>query len=383
MRLADPAVTSAGPLATPWRTAVVGDLATVTESTLVDDLAPPSRIADTSWIRPGAVAWSWLDGFGAAQRSLAAQQRFVDLSAARGWPYTLVDDGWKTTDWMPELIAYAREQGVQVLLWVHYGDLDTAAERAEFLPRVKKWGAAGLKIDFMDSDSQERFRWYDDILRDTARHRLLVNFHGATLPKGIQRTWPHVMTLEAVHGAEQGTVPAAGLTALPYTRNTVGSMDYTPWGSSSAPAPSPTPPNSPCRWSSNPGSRTSPGRSPPTGTARSSPASWNRCRRSGTRRGCCPGGPVRARRSPGGTATAGSWAPSTPERPARTGCRWTSSAADAGWRRSSGTARTADCCANGTSSPAGTPWTCPGPRTAASPDRSAGTCPAATPATVR
>ncbi|MEU9551258.1 glycoside hydrolase family 97 catalytic domain-containing protein [Streptomyces werraensis] len=230
VRLADPEVTSEGPLATPWRTAVVGDLATVTESTLVDDLAPPSRLADTSWIRPGKVAWSWLDGFGAAQRDLAAQQRFVDLAAARGWPYTLVDDGWKTTDWMPELIAYARQRGVDVLLWVHYSDLDTAAERAEFLPRVKRWGAAGLKIDFMDSDSQERFRWYDDVLRDTARHRLLVNFHGATLPKGVQRTWPHVMTLEAVYGAEQGTVPAAGLTALPYTRNAVGSMDYTPMG---------------------------------------------------------------------------------------------------------------------------------------------------------
>ncbi len=185
VRLADPAVTSEGPLATPWRTAVVGDLATVTESTLVDDLAPASRIADTSWIRPGKVAWSWLDGFGPAQRDLAAQQRFVDLAAAHGWPYTLVDDGWKTTDWMPELIAYARERGVDVLLWVHYtDDLDTAAERAEFLPRVTEWGAAGLKIDFMDSDSQERFRWYDDILEDTARYRLLVNFHGATLPKG-------------------------------------------------------------------------------------------------------------------------------------------------------------------------------------------------------
>jgi alpha-glucosidase len=129
---------------------------------------------------------------------------------------------------MPQLIDYARERGVGVLLWVHYSDLDTAAERAEFLPRVKKWGAAGLKIDFMDSDSQERFRWYDDILRDTAREKLLVNFHGATLPKGIQRTWPHVMTLEAVYGAEQGNVPADGLTALPYTRNVVGSMDYTP-----------------------------------------------------------------------------------------------------------------------------------------------------------
>ena len=228
VRLADPAVTSTGPLATPWRTAVIGDLATVTESTLVDDLAPASRIADTSWIRPGKVAWSWLDGFANAQRSLAVQQRFVDYAAAHGWPYALVDDGWKTTDWMPRLIEYARERGVGVLLWVHYTDLDTAAERAEFLPRVKKWGATGLKIDFMDSDSQERFRWYDEILRDTARAKLLVNFHGATLPKGIQRTWPHVMTLEAVYGAEYGNVPATGLTTLPYTRNVVGSMDYTP-----------------------------------------------------------------------------------------------------------------------------------------------------------
>jgi alpha-glucosidase len=78
VHLADASVTSAGPLATPWRTAVIGDLASVTESTLVDDLAPASRIEDTSWIRPGKVAWSWLDGFAAAQRSLATQQRFVD-----------------------------------------------------------------------------------------------------------------------------------------------------------------------------------------------------------------------------------------------------------------------------------------------------------------
>lgn len=138
VELADDTVTSAGPLATPWRTAVIGSLAGVTASTLVDDLAPASRIADTSWIRPGPVAWSWLDGFAAAQRSLATQQRYVDYSAAHGWPYILVDDGWKTTDWMPELIDYARKRGVRVLLWAHYTDLDTAAERTEFLPRVKE-----------------------------------------------------------------------------------------------------------------------------------------------------------------------------------------------------------------------------------------------------
>ena len=230
VELADERVSSAGPLATPWRTGVIGDLATVTESTLVDDLAPDSRVADTAWIQPGKVAWSWLAGFGAAQRSLETQQRFVDYSAAHGWEYTLVDDGWKTEDWMPQLIEYAERRGVKILLWMHWTDLDTAAEREETLDRVKAWGAAGLKIDFMDSDAQERFRWYDDILEATAERELLVNFHGSTLPHGIQRTWPHVMSMEAVYGAEQGNVSLADITTLPFTRNVVGSMDYTPMG---------------------------------------------------------------------------------------------------------------------------------------------------------
>lgn len=230
--LADPAVPmpADGPLATPWRTVIAGDLATVTGSTLVDDLAPPSRIADTSWIRPGTVAWSWLAGFGAAQRSLATQQRFVDYAAAHGWEYSLVDDGWNTTDWMPQLMEYAEQRGVGVLLWMHWTDLDTAAERTAQLDKVKKWGAAGLKIDFMDSDSRERMGWYDEILRETADRELLVNFHGSTLPHGIQRTWPHVMTMEGVHGAEQGDVQADDMATLPYTRNVVGSMDFTPMG---------------------------------------------------------------------------------------------------------------------------------------------------------
>lgn len=230
VELADERIASAGPLATPWRTAVIGDLATVTESTLTDDLAPDSRVTDTSWIRPGKVAWSWLAGFGAAQRSLETQQRFVDYSAAHGWEYTLVDDGWKTEDWMPRLIEYAQRRGVKILVWMHWSDLDTAAEREETLGRVKEWGAAGLKIDFMDSDAQERFRWYDDILEATAERELLVNFHGSTIPHGIQRTWPHVMSMEAVYGAEQGNVSLADITTLPYTRNVVGSMDYTPMG---------------------------------------------------------------------------------------------------------------------------------------------------------
>ncbi|HEU4423039.1 MAG TPA: NPCBM/NEW2 domain-containing protein, partial [Pilimelia sp.] len=108
-------------------------------------------------------------------------------------------------------------------------ELDTAEERAARLPLFQRWGAAGLKIDFMDSDAQERFRWYDQILPETAAHKLLVNFHGSTLPHGIHRTWPHVMTMEAVHGGEKSSnLTTTHLTSLPFTRNVPGSMDYTP-----------------------------------------------------------------------------------------------------------------------------------------------------------
>jgi hypothetical protein len=123
---------------------------------------------------------------------------------------------------------------VQILLWFRWTDLETQAERDLWLPRVKQWGVAGVKVDFMNSDSQARYRWYDEILADTAEQRLLVNFHGAQAPRGQQRTWPHVMTSEGVRGAEYYTFNIAGRptaehnTRLPFTRNVVGSMDYTP-----------------------------------------------------------------------------------------------------------------------------------------------------------
>ncbi|WP_240434470.1 glycoside hydrolase family 97 protein [Streptomyces sp. YIM 130001] len=230
VELADDSVSSPGPLNTPWRTVITGDLATVTESTLVDDLAPASRIEDTSWIRPGKVAWSWMDGGQDTQRDLKRQKEYVDYAAEHGWEYALVDEGWKDVDWVPELIEYADERGVKIMLWMHYSDLDTADERKANLDRMTEWGVAGMKIDFMDSDSQARFRWYDEILQDTADRKLTVNFHGSTIPHGIQRTWPHVMSMEAVHGAEQLDVTAANLSTLPYTRNVVGSMDFTPMG---------------------------------------------------------------------------------------------------------------------------------------------------------
>ncbi|WIY00318.1 glycoside hydrolase family 97 catalytic domain-containing protein [Amycolatopsis mongoliensis] len=226
IKLADAAVTGSGPFATPWRVAITGDLATVTESTLVDDLAPPSRLADTSWVRPGKVAWSWLSEHDSPGDPVR-QKQYAAFAARNGWPYLLIDEGWDAS-WVPDVIRYARARGVEVILWFRWNTLDTPAERAKWLPLVKSWGAAGIKVDFMDSDTQARFGFYDDIAKATAARHLMLNFHGATVPRGFQRTWPHVMSFEAVRGAEQFKTRAATNTMFPFTRNVVGSMDYTP-----------------------------------------------------------------------------------------------------------------------------------------------------------
>ena len=231
--LPDAQTTGTGPMDTPWRTLVVGDLATVTESDLITDLASPSKVADPSWIRAGRSTWSWWSQ-GSTTRSLADQKRYVDFAARMGWEYNLVDSGWSAS-WMPELVTYAKSRHVGIFIWVHYSNLDTAAERTSKLPLWRSWGVAGLKIDFIQSDTQATMKWYDAILAATAQNRLMVDFHGATVPRGTERTWPQLMTSEAVRGAEmihdkpgRDPFPANYYTTLPFARNLAGSMDYTP-----------------------------------------------------------------------------------------------------------------------------------------------------------
>ncbi|MET7331767.1 glycoside hydrolase family 97 catalytic domain-containing protein [Nonomuraea sp. NPDC005650] len=240
----DARVPYTGGLTTPWRVMVTGDLATVTESTLVDDLAPGSRLADTSWVKPGKVLWSWLAGGRSVQQSLERQKEFVDYAAQHRWPYVLVDAGWyddpvtgerawtdRTPEftWMPQLVEYGRARGVGIMAWLRFSDFDTHDKRVERFGLLHQWGVKGVKLDFIDSEAQERLRWYDETLRDLADNQLMVNFHGSTVPKGINRTWPHVMTMEGVHGAEKSSnLTTSHLAALPYTRNEIGSMDYTP-----------------------------------------------------------------------------------------------------------------------------------------------------------
>jgi len=224
--LDDSSITTTGPLSTPWRTAVIGNLATITQSRLVNDLAPPSKIADTSWIRPGKVAWSWLTE-PTSPGNENRQKQYVDFAAQNGWPYVLIDAGWDSS-WIPDVVNYAKAKGVGILLWFDSSDLKTADQRNHWLPLVQSWGVAGVKIDYVFDYNHATMGWYDAVLAQTAALKLMVNFHGTEMPRGMQRTWPHVMTAEAVYGGEQKQNRAAFNTILPFTRNAVSSMDFTP-----------------------------------------------------------------------------------------------------------------------------------------------------------
>jgi alpha-glucosidase len=241
--------TVAGAWQTPWRVVVLGSMpGTVLESDLVRHLGAPSRIEDTSWIRPGRVAWSWWSDH-ESPRSIAAQHAYVDFAAEMGWEHVLVDANWNL---LPEseivdLIAHAEARGVGVFLWYNSGGPHNAVSeqprdrmyevqvRRSELAKLAAWGVAGIKVDFFHSDKQAAVRLFHDILEDAATHRVMVNFHGCTIPRGWDRTWPHLMTMEGVRGAEQysfrDTFPAEAPTLntiLPFTRNVPGSMDYTP-----------------------------------------------------------------------------------------------------------------------------------------------------------
>ncbi len=219
-------VTATLPLATPWRTAAIGDLKTVTESTIVDDLSAPSRVADTSWIKPGNAAWSWLTEH-SSPADPARQRQYIDFAQRNGWGYVLIDEGWQSS-WVPEVVTYARARNVQVILWFNSSALQTSQQRESWLPLVKSWGVAGVKIDFSYEFTQPTLKWYDAVLARTAELKLMANFHGSATPRGMQRTWPHVMTAEAVFGAEQQQNRAALNVMLPFTRNAISSMDFTP-----------------------------------------------------------------------------------------------------------------------------------------------------------
>ena len=233
----------------PWRMVMIGSLADITESTLVTDLSTPSQIADMSWIKPGVSSWVyWSNNHGSKFFDLDVE--FIDLAADMGWPYCLIDWEWPDMEdgSIEELVDYAKEKGIKINLWYNSGTswigpgapqpqdrLNTAENREKEFAWLESIGVTGVKVDFFLPDDAKMVDYYLDILEDAAKHHLLVDFHGCTIPRGWQRTWPNMMSMEAVYGAEMynnGPImttraPSHNAT-LPFTRNVVGPMDYTP-----------------------------------------------------------------------------------------------------------------------------------------------------------
>lgn len=239
------------PWSTPWRFIAIGHTPeAIVETTLPTDLSAPAAIEDISWIRPGRASWSWWSDSDSPQ-DYNRLIPFIDLAAEMGWEYSLVDANWnrmKNGD-MQSLAGYANEKNVGLLLWYNSGGkhnvvteeprdlMDNGKIRREEFERISKLGVKGVKVDFFESDKQEIIRQYTDILEDAARFRLVVNFHGCTLPRGWRRTWPNLLSMEAVKGGEcykfDPDYPERApsyIAALPFTRNAVGPVDYTTGG---------------------------------------------------------------------------------------------------------------------------------------------------------
>lgn len=237
------------PFHSPWRIIAVGSLATIVESTLGTDLAAATTETELSYIKPGQASWSWAllkdDSI-----TYDIQKEFIDYASDMQWEYALVDVNWDTTigyDKIKKLAEYASTKNVGLLLWYNSsGDwnetdyhpksmLLTHAARVKEFSRLQNMGIKGIKVDFFAGDGKSMIQYYIDILKDAADYRLLVNFHGATIPRGLQRTYPNLMTVEAVKGFEYITftqesadLEASHSTMLPFTRNAFDPMDFTP-----------------------------------------------------------------------------------------------------------------------------------------------------------
>lgn len=233
----------------PWRVAIIGSLGDVVESTLVTDVSSPNKLLDTSWIRPGVVSWIyWVYNHGSNDYQII--KKYVDMAVTLKLPYVLIDAEWDEMQdgrTIEEAVAYATSQGVKPLIWYNssVGWVDGAPgpkyrlnkpeDREREFAWCEKIGVAGVKIDFFSGDNQMNMDYCIDLLECAARHHLLVNFHGATIPRGWQRTYPNLLSTEGVYGAEwYNNVPtfttqaASHNATLPFTRNVIGPMDYTP-----------------------------------------------------------------------------------------------------------------------------------------------------------
>jgi alpha-glucosidase len=255
------AVRSTAPRMSPWRVLMLGNRpGDLIESDLIRNLNEPPE-GDFSWVTPGKSTWDrWWSGAYAPELDFPlamnnkSMEYFVDLAAELSCKYQLVDWEWygepfaERKTWavnpkaditksipeidIPALVAYAKERGVGIILWMHWESVDKQMNEA--FPLYEKWGVKGVKIDFMDRDDQEMVNFYHRVAKKAAEHHLLVDFHGAYKPTGDSRTWPNLITREGVLGNEYNkwssrVTPEHSVT-IPFTRGLFGEMDFTPGG---------------------------------------------------------------------------------------------------------------------------------------------------------
>jgi hypothetical protein len=224
------------PWTMPWRVVVLGDApGELLTSTLITDLAPPGALTDISWIRPGRASWSWWS-HPEGPPTVELYARYLDLAGRFGWEHSLLDAGWWQTD-VARVSALAGERDLSLFLWTAAYEFYDPARRRAKLDELAAAGAQGVKVDFWCSDRQDTLAAIGGTLEDAAKRRLMVNLHGCTVPRGWQRTYPNLLTAEAVLGAESymfdAQFPARAAeynTLVPFSRNVTGPVDYTPLG---------------------------------------------------------------------------------------------------------------------------------------------------------
>ena len=237
-----------GPRTLPWRIAVVGTDAGLAASDLSWLLAEPSKIDDTSWIRPGKVAWDWWNAWNISGVDFRAgintetYEYYIDFAASQGIEYVIMDDGWaarhgedlfeiNTDIDLRRIIDYAASKNVGIILWAGYWAFDRDMERV--CKHYAEMGVKGFKVDFMDRDDQLMTAFNYRAAETAARYGLVLDLHGTHKPAGLNRTWPNVLNFEGVHGLEQMNWSAATIdqmkydATIPFIRQVAGPMDYT------------------------------------------------------------------------------------------------------------------------------------------------------------
>mgnify|MGYP001635143350 FL=1 len=229
----------------PWRYFVISrNDKQLIENTMTYRLAEKNQLQDVSWIKPGQVSWEWWNDaspYGpdvnfVAGYNLATYKYYIDFASKFGIPYIIMDEGWAESTRDPytpnpkvdlhELIRYGKERNVGIVLWLTWL---TVENNFDLFKTFKEWGVKGLKIDFMDRSDQWMVNYYERVAREAAKYHLFVDFHGSFKPAGLEYKYPNVLSYEGVRGMEQmgGCYPDNSL-YLPFIRNAVGPMDYTP-----------------------------------------------------------------------------------------------------------------------------------------------------------